>query len=107
MLKIRLQVPGQRSTVQRPVTLSCAASSEDVSMGRREAVAKAGAIALVLGSQAIAPGAAFAAKIPGGFNAAKDSGKGYAFAYPVGWQARSGGLDLSVLFLPLLPSSTL
>lgn len=57
-------------------------------MGRRDAVMRAGAAAVLLGSQALAPVAAFAAtKVPGGFTAVKDSQKGYAFAYPVGWQA--------------------
>lgn len=29
------------------------------------------------------------AKVPSGFNALKDTTKGYAFIYPVGWQARA------------------
>lgn len=60
-------------------------------MGRRDAIVRAGAAALVLGSQTVLPGAALAAKVPSGFTAVKDSQKGYAFAYPVGWQVSAAG----------------
>jgi hypothetical protein len=49
-------------------------------------------LALAAAAAALAPRAA-QAKVPAGFVALKDATKGYAFIYPVGWQARASGGD--------------
>jgi hypothetical protein len=68
----------QRARCATAVTLGAEAAGSS----RRQLLALVGSAAAVL-----AAGPA-QAKVPAGFNALKDTTKGYAFIYPVGWQAR-------------------
>ena len=63
-------------------------SAEPAGATRRQLLALVGTSAVVLRAKPAL------AKVPAGFNALKDTTKGYAFVYPVGWQARSGGATL-------------
>ena len=60
-------------------------SAEPAGVTRRQLLALVGTAAVVLRAKPAL------AKVPAGFNALKDTTKGYAFVYPVGWQARFGG----------------
>ena len=51
-------------------------------VGRRQA------LALSAASLALVPLSA-SAKVPGGYTLVKDATRGYAFIYPVGWEARA------------------
>lgn len=73
-------VPRSQQRVQR--VSAVALSAEAAGSSRRQLLALIGSAAAVL-----AAGPA-QAKVPAGFNALKDTTKGYAFIYPVGWQAR-------------------
>jgi hypothetical protein len=59
-------------------------SAEPAGATRRQLLVLVGTAAVVLRAKPAL------AKVPAGFNALKDTTKGYAFVYPVGWQARSG-----------------
>ena len=73
-------------------------SAEPAGATRRQLLALVGSVAVVLRAKPAL------AKVPAGFNALKDTTKGYAFIYPVGWQARLDGAASTAAPQPVTPA---
>lgn len=79
-----------RCAAQRQSRLTVASAGDEsviAAAGRRQALA-ATVAAAVFGPSVLLDVAQ--AKVPSGFNAVKDTAKGFAFIYPVGWQEYTG-----------------